>query len=200
MDDNLNTRQTLLKKIKDRHDDASWEDFVYYYRNYIYMVIRGMNINHHDAEEIVQMVLLKVWEKLPEFDYDSQKGKFRNWLCTVTVNTVKNFLRKRKSSLERIEKIKRKEVENYLNRVTVPDVEALARKEWETFIANMAWKNISEKMADNQKQAFLMMADGKPVSEIAEKLGITESSVYVYKKRVQDKLCREINHLEDELS
>ena len=74
---NWNTRVTLLEKIRDRHDETSWEDFVYYYKQYIYVVVRGMNLNHHDAEEIVQMVLLKVWDKLPEFNYDSEKGRFR---------------------------------------------------------------------------------------------------------------------------
>ena len=54
-----NTRQTLLERIRDKHDESSWEDFVYYYKQYIYVVVRSMNLNHHDAEEIVQMVLVE---------------------------------------------------------------------------------------------------------------------------------------------
>ncbi len=70
------TRESLLEKVKDQTDEQSWEDFVYYYSPFIYSVIRGMNISHHDAEEIVQMVLLKSWNKLPEFEYNRGKGRF----------------------------------------------------------------------------------------------------------------------------
>ena len=37
--DSFRTRATLLQKIKDRQDDDSWEDFVYYYKNFIYIFI-----------------------------------------------------------------------------------------------------------------------------------------------------------------
>ena len=92
-DDNIyKTRETLLEKIKNKHDEASWEDFVFYYRNFIYILCRRMNVNHHDSEEIVQKVLLISWNKLPEFEYD-KKQNFRGWLCQVTKNCVKDFFR-----------------------------------------------------------------------------------------------------------
>ncbi len=194
-----NTRQTLLEKIRDKHDENSWEDFVFYYKQYIYVVVRSMNLNHHDAEEIVQMVLLKVWEKLPDFQYDREKGRFRGWLCRVTGNIVKNFLRSRKSRINRVEKLKQQEEINYLNSVSLPEIENIASREWETYIANIAWKNIENSFNDHVKECFLLMSDEVPVAEIAVKLGISESSVYVYKKRVLDRLFAEINRLERDL-
>ncbi|MCM8536777.1 MAG: RNA polymerase sigma factor [Lentisphaeraceae bacterium] len=194
-----NTRVTLLEKIRDQHDETSWEDFVYYYKQYIYVVVRSMNLNHHDAEEIVQIVLLKVWDKLPEFQYDSEKGRFRGWLCRVTGNIVKNFLRSRKSQINRVEKMQKQDEENYLNNVSLPEIEKISSREWENYIANMAWNNIEKDFTENVKECFLLMADDLPVAEIAEKFGISESSVYVYKKRVQDRLFAEINRLENDL-
>ena len=38
------TRETLLAKLKNKHDDASWEDFVYYYKSYIYIICRKIAI------------------------------------------------------------------------------------------------------------------------------------------------------------
>ena len=194
-----NTRQTLLEKIRDKHDENSWEDFVFYYKQYIYVVVRSMNLTHHDAEEIVQMVLLKVWEKLPDFQYDREKGRFRGWLCRVTGNIVKNFLRSRKSQINRVEKLKQQEEINYLNSVSLPEIEKIASREWETYIANIAWKNIENSFNDHVKECFLLMSDDIPVPDIAVKLGISESSVYVYKKRVLDRLFAEINRLERDL-
>lgn len=194
-----NTRQTLLEKIRDKHDEDSWEDFVYYYRQYIYVVVRSMNLHHHDAEEIVQLVLLKVWEKLPEFQYDREKGRFRGWLCRVTGNIVKNYLRSRKSQINRVEKFKQQEEIHYLNSVSLPEIEKIASREWENYIANIAWKNIENNFNDHVKECFLLMSDDVPVPDIAVKLGISESSVYVYKKRVLDRLFAEINRLERDL-
>jgi RNA polymerase sigma factor (sigma-70 family) len=200
MNNNWNTRQTLLEKIRDQHDETSWEDFVYYYQQYIYVVIRGMNLNHHDAEEIVQLVLLKVWDKLPDFQYDSEKGRFRGWLCRVTGNIVKNYLRSRKSQITRVEKMQQREEENYLNSVSLPEIDFIATREWENYIANMAWNNIEESFTENVKECFLLMADDDvTVTDIATQMGISESSVYVYKKRVQDRLFAEINRLENDL-
>ena len=41
---NYNTRQTLLAKIKNNHDESSWADFTYYYQQYIYNIVRKMNM------------------------------------------------------------------------------------------------------------------------------------------------------------
>jgi RNA polymerase sigma factor (sigma-70 family) len=193
-----NTRQTLLEKIRDKHDETSWEDFVYYYKNYIYVVVRSMNLNHHDAEEIVQLVLVKVWDKLPDFQYDSEKGRFRGWLCRVTGNLVKNYLRSRKSQTNRVEKMK-EQTPDYLDGVSVPEIDVIADREWENYIANMAWNNIENSFSENVKECFLLMSDGVLVADIAQRMEISESSVYVYKKRVTDRLFAEINRLERDL-
>lgn len=193
-----NTRQTLLEKIRDKHDETSWEDFVYYYKNYIYVVVRSMNLNHHDAEEIVQLVLVKVWDKLPDFQYDSEKGRFRGWLCRVTGNLVKNYLRSRKSQTSRVEKMK-EQSPDYLDGIAIPEIEVIADREWENYIANMAWNNIENSFSENVKECFLLMSDGIAVADIAQKMEISESSVYVYKKRVTDRLFVEINRLERDL-
>ena len=86
--DNWNTRKTMLIRLKNQYDENSWEEFVSTYKQYIYNVARRMELNHHDALEIVQLVLIKLWRKLPDFSYDNYRGKFRNWLYTVTANRV----------------------------------------------------------------------------------------------------------------
>lgn len=197
------TRETLLEKIKDKYDDASWEDFVYYYKKYIYNIIRSMNVSHHDADEITQKVILKAWDKLPEFKYDPGKGRFRGWLCMVTGNEVKDFFRSRKkemlmSDLDPQGDNKDVEFED-LGNITLPEIEKIAEKEWRTYISKLAWTNIADTTEEKMKDCFLMMTEGKTPKEISEKLGISESSTYVYKKRVQDKLRAEIMRLNKQL-
>ena len=58
------TRKTLLFKIKNHHDQKSWDDFILVYRRYIYMVARNMNLSHHDSEDITQRTLMVLWQKI----------------------------------------------------------------------------------------------------------------------------------------
>ena len=188
------TRESLLGRIKDQWDEDSWEDFVHYYRPFIFNVVRGMNIQHHDAEEIVQTVLVKSWNKLPEFEYDRGRGRFRGWLCQVTGNSVRDFIRKRKHSIEQLATSTAGESYSVAT-VATPEIEKIAEREWKRYISKLAWDNVSKRFKPHVAEAFLMSARGIPTKQIESKLGIAESSVYVYKSRVQKQLREEIIRL-----
>ena len=98
----LHTRETLLMRIRSKQDDLSWEEFTAAYERYIYLVIRGMNVGHHDAEDLVQSVMLAIWQKIPEFDYHPSRSKFRTWLCRITRNKVVDYIRSATLSLVKL--------------------------------------------------------------------------------------------------
>jgi len=196
----LNTRLTLLQKIKNCQDQQSWEEFVDYYKGYIYAIILNMNINYHDTQDLVQAVLLKAWKNLPEFEYDPGKGRFRGWLTTVTKNTVKRFLHKQSRQINNADENKRKEFEEYLENVSLPDIDNIAQREWEAYISKMAWENISDELADTVRTVFEDLMNGEKPREIAQKYDFAENTVHVYKKRVQKLMFKEILRLEAELS
>lgn len=201
-DSEWKTRQTLLEKIRDQHNETAWEDFVHYYQKYIYNIVRQMNLTHHDAEEITQKVIMKSWKKLPQFQYHPGKGRFRGWLCRVTGNEVKDFIRIRKKFLLEADSIQNDDDEknvSYLEQICLPEIETIAEKEWKNYVSKIAWKNIEPGLEEKQRKVFLMSVENVPPAEIASETGIAESSVYVYKKRVQDKLREEIVRLNREL-
>ncbi|MCM8536038.1 MAG: RNA polymerase sigma factor [Lentisphaeraceae bacterium] len=200
MTEPLNTRETLLQKIKNSQDDQSWEEFTDYYQGYIYAVVLSMNINYHDTQDLVQSVLLKAWKNLPDFEYDPGKGRFRGWLTTVTKNTVKRFLHKKSRQLENSDDSKKEELEQYISGVSLPDIESIAQKEWEVYLSKMAWENIKDDLAENVRDTFLDFMSGTAVRDIAKKFGFPENTIHVYKNRVQKRLFKEILRLEAELS
>lgn len=198
-DANWVTRLTLLAKVKDKNDQSAWSDFVFYYRKYIYNIVRRMGLSHHDAEEAVQMVLLKAWDKLPSFDYAPEKGRFRGWLCKVAGNTVKNIIRSKSAPHVSIDAMDGVDGDSPELGATRPEIEEFAEREWERYLPELAWKTVAKTFEPQVMDAFKLFAAGKSADEIAQKLGISESSVYVYKKRVQDKLSAEIARLKKEL-
>ena len=195
----MHTRQTLIHRISKTQDEKSWEEFVHYYKRYLYVVVRNMNVRHHDCEEIVQSVMIKVWDKLKAFQYHPSKGKFRYWLCTIARNSVIDFIRKQQSQQRRKDGLKEKESVENLNNIKLPEVEEIAEREWQNYLANLALEKIRKQYNEKHVECFLLFSEGKSVSEISEKLELSENSVYIYKGRIQETLIKEVRRLEAEL-
>ena len=196
--DSYRTRQTLLERLRDRYDDSSWEEFIDTYRGYIFVVIRRMNIDEADAEDLVQQVLLKLWEKLPDFSYDSKK-RFRSFLATVTRNKVNDFIRSRMAEISRMEKKAGESAIDSLQNINVPDIEAIINKEWELFVSNLALKKIRETSSAESVENFERVMNGEDAAVIAAEKNINKNTVHQNVKRIKDKMIVEINRLRFEL-
>ena len=197
--ENWVTRVTLLEKLSDRHDDMAWRDFVSYYRGFIYGLIRRMGLNHADCDEVVQIVLLKSWDKLPDFQYDPQKGHFRGWLGRVTANAAKNYLRSRSGRFVALENEKGLAIDEKEFFSSDSDIDRMADEEWVEYLPKLAWKNVAGSFGESVRKTYALLQEGKNAEEIAAELGLASSSVYVYKKRIQEKLLPEMKRLEREL-
>jgi len=197
-EDQYQTRATLIMRVQDQHDDASWEEFVRVYRRYIYAIIRSMNISEHDTEDILQQVLINLWNSLPKMDYKKIK-RFRSWLSTVTKNCVTDFIRKRTRDVNRVKKAGKDETLVYLSSIRLPEIDAIAEREWEIHLTNLALENIESLFSGKAVSAFRMTLEGKEIHEIAETLDVKENSVYRLKNRVKERLIQEIIHLRNTL-
>ena len=198
MEDQYQTRATLIRRVQNQHDDESWEEFVRVYRRYIYAIIRSMNISEHDTEDILQQVLINLWNSLPKMDYDKIK-RFRSWLSTVTKNCVTDFIRKRTRDANRLKKAGKDETLVYLKAIRLPEIDAIAEREWEIHLTNLALENIESLFSGKAVAAFRLTLKGRSVEEIAKELDLKENSVYRLKNRVKDRLIQEIMHLREEL-
>lgn len=189
------TNETLIQRVKNRIDQKSWNEFTNYYKPYLYRVVDNIISSHHDTEDLVQKVLLACWEKIPDYSYSPEKSRFRTWLCAIARNMSLKFLRdsgRYQSKLDNLQANNEDEMTNELLKVE--------EKEWKLYISNLAWKNIQNDFEGNALECFLLMSEGLSANHIAEKLGISPGSVYVLKKRVTEKLYREINRLDRDLS
>jgi len=193
------TRVTLLAKLKKTENTGAWLEFESIYRGFILSLIVRMGLNQHDAEDISQAVLTKVWQKIEDFEYNENKGKFHNWLAAMTRNTVRDFFRTKKNFITGRDSVEYQE--DYLNieEQVLPDIENLAREEWVLHITNLAWENIKDDIYETKQAVFKMVSKEIPNKEIAQNLGISETSVRVYKAEVFEKMRTEITRLNREL-
>lgn len=194
------TRQTLLEKLRDKYDENSWLEFQSTYGPYILRVLRAMRMNSHDCEDLQQNIMLIAWKSLPKFNYQPEKGSFRAWISTVTRRECGHFIKKRQKTFISVNDEEAERLKQTLNTIDSPDVEKNIIKEWEKFISEKAWENIKDKFSEKVLNIFQQVSTGKETTEISKETGVSESSVYVYKKRVLNTLQKEILRLNQELN
>jgi RNA polymerase sigma factor (sigma-70 family) len=82
------THPTLLERLQEGRDPLAWEEFYQRYWPLIYASAKRRGCSDHTAEEIVQEVMLTVFEQKDLFQYDPARGRFRNWLGVLVRNHV----------------------------------------------------------------------------------------------------------------
>lgn len=194
MNNNLYTKKTLIERVKDPEDNVSWEEFYNYYRPYVYVIVVNMGVTESDAQDVVQKIFVKAWNALPRFELSSRQGSFRAWISAITKNTVKTYFR---------DSSRRPFSTNTLENQALyksPDINHVVEVEWKKFVVSKALENIKSEFSDKYISAFMRLIKGENIKQIATDCGIEESSLYVYRTRIQKRLCREIKKLNHELN
>jgi RNA polymerase sigma-70 factor (ECF subfamily) len=71
----------------------AFSEIVNQYSEQLYWKIRGIVINHEDANDVLQNTFMKAWRSLDDFQ---GKSKLYTWLYKIAVNESLDFLRKQK--------------------------------------------------------------------------------------------------------
>ena len=193
------TRQTLLEKLKDRYDEESWQEFQDTYNPYILRILRALKMNNHDCQDLQQNIMLIAWKSLPKFQYDPDRGSFRAWISTVTRRETAHFIKKRQKTFVSLNSDEADRLKETLDKLSKPEIDTSITQEWQAFISEKAWTNIVPRFSEKVIDVFQRVSKGEDVEKIASETGISESSVYVYKKRVLNSLQKEILKLERDL-
>lgn len=194
MTDYKETRATLIYKIKDQYNEHGWSEFVLYYQDFIYAMIRKCGLKVQDCEDLTQKVLLKVWKALPMFDYNKNRGGFRYWLSKIIRNEINSFFRKSYRDSQQIDQLM-SEHTFLAKQFNTPKVQKIIQDEWEDHIVNLAIDNLKKSMTGKAIAVFLMSLDGKDAQTISKETGVSVQTVPVYKARVKDKLLSEVKSL-----
>ena len=77
------TRNSLIARLVDIGDHEAWREFAELYDPFIYRQARRLGLQHADARELVQEVLISVSKAIRKFEIDPARGRFRTWLYAV---------------------------------------------------------------------------------------------------------------------
>ena len=93
-DTSLQTRKTLLSRLRDLDDHESWRVFFDRYWRLIYNVARRAGLDESSAQDVVQETVISVARQIPGFRYDPQRGTFKKWLLRITQRRIADHLRR----------------------------------------------------------------------------------------------------------
>jgi RNA polymerase sigma factor (sigma-70 family) len=87
----LRTRPSLLLRIRDCADADSWRTFVTIYAPIVHRYACRQGLQDADAADLSQEVMGKVARAIRTFEYSPERGRFRDWLLTITRQRVALF-------------------------------------------------------------------------------------------------------------
>lgn len=195
MSDEWSTRRSLLKRARDPSDEEAWSDFVSYYENFIYHILRRMQLNTEECDDLVQDILLKLWKNLKTYDED--KGRFRTWLGRVVRHAAYDYFDKAKSRRKLMEE--ERAMADIIRTTPAPDVERLIEEEWMQYMTSFALERLRGIFSGEAINVFSLSLDGVPADEIAKQLNLRRDSVYTLKNRVKARFMKEVRAVMDEV-
>ncbi len=196
MTDQMQTRASLLLKLRDPDDEQAWSDFVTLYAPLIHAYLRKRGVQDADAADLTQEVLQTVSQQAHAFDYDSAKGKFRGWLFTITLNKLRDFSQRRKRQASASGKT---EVVELLHDLPEREAEDLWDKEYQWRLFHWAADRARPDFRGNTWDAFWKTAvEDLPVKAVAEELGMSVGAVYIAKSRGLSRIRQIIEEVADE--
>lgn len=185
------TSYTLINRALDAGDQVAWDQLVEHYRRFICHVLHKMSVAPSDVDDLCQQVLISLTKNLSA--YNRSKSHFRTWLSAVIRNAAISYFRKQ-SSYQRCVSDLREETESRLD-IHQADLNARIEQEWAAYLANQALERIRETFQGQAIEVFELGLTGASASEVAEKTGLTVSTVYTLRKRVKKRLYLEVLEL-----
>jgi RNA polymerase sigma factor (sigma-70 family) len=181
------TKTELLQRLRDAADPLVWDEFFRRYWRLIYALARRRGCSDHTAEEMVQDVMLTVFQQREVFCYDPARGRFRDWLASVVRNLV---ARRRRAPGERLRGIGG-DLLGVAEEAAAADPPADAAWEAayeETLLATLL-DVVRHEVAPETYQAFELAAiHDLPGDQVAALTGLSRNAVYLARRRVLERL------------
>ncbi len=194
---NQATRASLLLQLRDARNAGAWEQFVEIYSPIIFGFCRNQGLQDADAADVCQEVLRAVARAMETFQYDRQRGKFRNWLLTVTRSKLSNFFSSRQ---RRHEPHGNTSIQHLMDHAPTPSEQSSWDTEYHGRLFHWAAEQVRPVIKEATWQAFWRTTmDEEDAEVVAAELKLSVGAVYVAKSRVLARLKQKMWEVDEEV-
>lgn len=185
------TRPSLLLRIRDRSDTCAWRTFDALYRPMLERFARGRGLTPEDAEDVAQQCLTVIADRIAEFAYDAQKGRFKSWLRTLVNNRVRNLLRDRRECQADTATLQSPQVSE-------PSPDEAFDRIWQE---EHLWHCLRELQAEVEPTTFrafqCYVIEQWPLERVCAELNLKPNNVYTIKWRLTERVAARMRELLD---
>ena len=175
------TQVTLIDRLRDARDSLAWREFFALWHPIITAYVWRRTHGTVDPDDIVQDVFGILVARLPKFEYDPAKGRFRNWMLTIVDNQIKQQFRKRRDQ---------RAATAILDALADPDD---SRAMWEPIVIreqmkiclDLARREFSAETFETFRRSFV---DEEPTKDICADMNVTPNKVHLARHRVLRRL------------
>jgi RNA polymerase sigma-70 factor (ECF subfamily) len=200
-DDSLQTRQSLLSRLRDLDDQESWRTFFDLYWRLLYNVARRSGLDDSGAQDVVQETVIAVARKMPGFRYDSQRGSFKQWLLRITRRRIVDHLRKVYRQPLRADVGPEMLDEDEAHAEAIADtgagqIDRAWDEEWERTLFEAAVASVRREVNPKHFQVFdYCVLKGWPITKVTATLGLNAAQAYLAKHRVAQAVKRAVRRI-----
>ena len=189
------TRVSLMEVLRDEAADAAaWGEFVRIYGPAVAAWCRERGLQHDDALDVTQDVLIRFWKASKQFRYDN-RGRFRSYLEQVARSALARWA---EQAGEPHDQMTRSLLEK------IPEREGLLARlgdAYDTELVAMAMAEVKTRVRPHTWQAFELLAlEHKSGAEVAAMLDIEVNTAYVARRKVQKMIREVVERLEGPLA
>ena len=182
------TQTNLLSAVRDAGNSVAWSRFYRVYATMVGYFVRRLGLPDAEADDVTQEVMIVAHRSLREDTYDPARGRFRAWLYGIARNQARAAMLARHRRT-RAQWVGPQGAASLLDQLEDRGNEEAAQQfwqqEWRYALLAEALPHVQANVGENAFKAFTGYAIARrPVAEVADELGISPSSVYVYKGRV----------------
>jgi len=177
------TRISLLSRVRDGSDGAAWAEFEARYRELVLRYALARGVQHADAEDVGQIVMMSLATALRNFSYSPQRGRFRDYLGRVVRNAVARHRSRPNPAVAGLISIDAADEPE-------DDVSSdrLWEQEWVDHHYRLALRTVRATFEPKSVEIFEGLIGGKTVAEAAEEHRLSTQAVHKIKQRIRARM------------
>lgn len=179
------TSPSLLSRVRNSADAAAWSEFEQRYRDLVrhYALARGLQFC--DAEDVCQIVFLRLSRFLPRFQYQAGCGRFRNYLGAIVRNVIFSREACPQTLPEPVDEMER--VTGFIS-APIDANDEIWEREWVNYHYRRALERVRQDVDQQSVRAFERLIAGDTVEIVAAAMDMSRDAVEKVRQRIRQRM------------
>ena len=190
------TRASLLGRLKNSKDQASWQEFFDTYWSLIYGSARKAGLSDDDAKDVLEGTINSVAEHMPKFRYDPEIGSFKAWLHQlIRLQIISRTLKRRPSS-----GAPSREHAAAESHPSAKALDQMWETEWKTNLQNASVANVKRRLDPKRYQIYDLLVNKQWAAEkVSALMSLSVDEVTAAKQNIAEMIQAEVKRLEEKM-